>query len=87
MSVTSAVIDENGLIHFIYDPDINEFIQDIADCNIKRASNVEPINCEWFSDIHGIGKLGPFKDRNEAIRAEIDALNQAIENGTLPVGG
>ena len=65
-------IDPSGTVHTIYDETID--LNVLGHLQIRRASHVEPDEQgQWFADlapVHG-PKLGPFRQRSEALDAEL----------------
>lgn len=74
--------DNDGTAISIYNEDI--ILNSLGKVNINRASYVEPNeNGEWIADMSPIKSniiLGPFKLRSEALKAEINWLNQYLFN-------
>lgn len=64
------IVGEDG-ITFIHDDELN-FLLDLGDTEIRRASHVEPCGKMWQADMSPVGGpiLGPFKLRGQALRAE-----------------
>lgn len=50
-----------------------------GECSIRRASHVEPgTDGDWYADLSPVNgpKLGPFEQRQEALDAEVEWLNE-----------
>ena len=65
-------VDEKGGLQFIYQEEIN--MEELGTSSIRRASDVEPTeHSQWFANLARSGgpALGPFKNRSEAIEAEL----------------
>jgi hypothetical protein len=70
---------EDGTAQAIYSEEIN--LNELGKVTHSRASHVEPDeNGEWVANLSPINgpKLGPFKLRSEAIKNEIDWLENNI---------
>lgn len=74
-------IQSDGSIQMIYSDSMREIL-DEGQGSIRRASHVEPtIDNTWEADLNPIGHdviLGPFNNRQEALAAEVEYLNENI---------
>lgn len=70
-------IDQNGIISFIYDDSLLDFIN-LGSTTIQRASHVEPEGTEWYAQMINGPKLGPFKTRAEALSSEREYLEKEM---------
>ena len=71
------LIRSGGIIHCVYSEDIE--LAQLGTLAIRRASHVEPDGeGSWTADLSPTGGpvLGPFRCRSEALRAELEWLNQ-----------
>jgi hypothetical protein len=53
---------------------------------VRRASHVEPDgDGHWWADLTPVGgpRLGPFRRRSDAVRAELRWLEQELDSGRL----
>lgn len=82
------VISNDGSILTIYDDSLLSFVDAGGDIKIARASHVEPRQflATWFADLSPVGgpKLGPFKDRQSALDAELVWLGNNLADLTFP---
>ena len=75
----TLLIDQSGNIHSLYTDRIN--LRVFGKLKIKRASHVEPDKRGlWWADMKPMlgPRLGPFKTRTLALRAEVRWLEQHI---------
>lgn len=70
------VIDPCGQVRCLYSEEIDLHV--LGTLTIQRASQVDPDGAVWLADLRPVGgpKLGPFTCRTDALRAEIDWLEQ-----------
>ncbi len=71
------VIDNDGDIKTIYDELID--LKSLGMVSVTRASHVEPDGSgNWTADLGPVGgpRLGPFGQRSEALKAELDWLER-----------
>ena len=67
----------NGKIRYIYRDDLQDSFKGLGKTKIARASHVEPNSKgQWVAQIIGGPKLGPFKLREDALRAEVEYLEK-----------
>ena len=69
------LINPSGIVRCVYDESID--LSQIGKVDIRRASHVEPtLDGGWVADLSPVAgpKLGPFQNRSEAIRAELNWL-------------
>ena len=73
-----VIVEQNGMMRFIYDDDLASVMQDIGSLSVARASHVEPGEGGWFADMSPVGgeMLGPFDTRAEALREEVAWLEE-----------
>jgi len=65
------VVHPSGNVQCLYDESVD--LQALGRLRITRASHVEPhADGRWIADLSPVGgpKLGPFKRRSQALRAE-----------------
>ena len=77
--VLRLLLNSKGEIHFIYDDALAPLIE-AGEAQVTRASNVEP-NPDgqgWIADIKGGPRLGPFRLREEALKAEVSYLEEKL---------
>lgn len=81
----SLRVDSNGNVTFVYHDKLKQVLKCLGAMNVFRASHVEPDeNGEWFVDIPPLdGKyqgefLGPFKFREQALKAEVKWLKKNL---------
>lgn len=91
----SIFVGPDGLLKFIYDDDLLPLLQ-LGHASVVRASHVEPTSHPVFASPEGPGwtadmtpsggpMLGPFSRRSDALRAEVNWLdNQFQSNGVNP---
>jgi hypothetical protein len=64
------VIDAQGTVHTLYDESLD--LRSLGPAVIRRASHVEPdAEGQWWAEILGGPRLGPFERRSAAIEAEL----------------
>lgn len=66
------LIQQNGNCRCVYSEVID--VRQIGDLNVQRGSHVEPTaDGEWTADLSPVNGpvLGPFKNRSEALDAEV----------------
>lgn len=78
----NIVVDPAGMIRFIYQDDLKPLLA-VGTSRIRRASHVEPSDdgsCRWTADMSPVQgpMLGPFNSRQEALRAEVQFLNDTV---------
>ena len=75
--MTHLVITPNGDVRCLYDESID--LRQLGSAVIHRASNVEPGDTGvWYADlapVHG-PRLGPFDRRSDALKAEVEWLDE-----------
>jgi hypothetical protein len=70
------VIDLQGTLHTLYDERLD--LRSLGRAVITRASHVEPDGKgQWWAEIIGGPRLGPFERRSAAIAAEVAWLEAA----------
>jgi hypothetical protein len=71
------IIDRYGRISFIYNDDLRGLLK-AGKSEIRRASHVEPVGDKWEADLSPSGgpKLGLFETRADALRAEVEWLEE-----------
>ena len=76
MTVAKIVIGTDGTVRIIHDDDLAQVLAPEGVQVTRRASHVEPSPGGWSADLGPVGGpvLGPFKRRDEALRAEVDWL-------------
>jgi hypothetical protein len=65
-------------MRFIYD-DAARFLLEQGEATVRRASDVEPEGTEWVADLSRVGgprRIGPFANRADALKAEVDWLKE-----------
>lgn len=68
----------NGKLRFIYADSLIPLLK-LGKASTRRASHVEPNSKgEWEAQIIGGPKLGPFKRREDALRAEVKYLEEHV---------
>ena len=73
-------IDPQGTVLAMYQENIG--LASVGVLSIRRASHVEPDEVgQWIVDLSPVGGpcLGPFSLRTEALQAEVDWLDQHLE--------
>ena len=83
----NVYVDPQGDLQFIYQEEIN--MEDLGASTIRRASEVEPIeDSQWCANLARLGgpMLGPFKNRSEAIEAELAWIESLREKSTIRFG-
>jgi len=76
---TPIFIGPDGKIVSIYNDNVD--LSSVGKVKIRRASHVEPDkNGKWVADLSPVGgpKLGPFKRREDALRAEVVWLEKNL---------
>lgn len=70
------VIEPNGTVRCVYDEEIELAV--LGDIRIARGSHVEPTDGGWTADLSPVSGpvLGPFRQRSEALKAELCWLNE-----------
>jgi hypothetical protein len=67
------VIDAQGTVHTLYDESLD--LRSLGPAVIRRASHVEPdADGQWWAEIIGGPRLGPFERRSAALAAEVKWL-------------
>lgn len=72
-------ITPQGKLIRLYDERLD--LQELGRASIRRASHVEPDDTgQWTADMSRMGGpvLGPFPQRSEALRKEVDWLSENI---------
>jgi hypothetical protein len=72
---------KDGIVETLYEDDLN--LDQIGEMDIRRASHVEPNNNgKWIVDLSPVNgpKLGPFKKRKDALKAEVKWINKNYFN-------
>ena len=80
--VHKILIDDQGIVHFIYDDDLTCLMQ-MGKAEIHRASHVEPTPLGqrgWIADMSPVNgpMLGPYKLRAQALVAEREWLEANV---------
>ena len=70
------IIDSNGTVRCVYGEEIELAV--LGDVGIARGSHVEPATGGWTADLSPVSGpvLGPFRQRSEALKAELCWLNE-----------
>lgn len=70
------VIETNGTLRCVYSEEIE--LNELGEVRIQRGSHVEPSKGGWTADLSPVTGpvLGPFRQRSEALRAELQWLNE-----------
>ncbi len=74
-------VSDNGELQFVYSDMLYATLKDLGDTKIQRASHVEPLDGEnWYATLLDGSKtvLGPFTQRQSALQAEIEYLQERI---------
>ncbi len=69
-------VKADGTVQFIWSDELRPLLE-LGTGTVTRASHVEPTaDCRWEADLSPVGgpTLGPFDERGEALRAEIEWL-------------
>jgi hypothetical protein len=69
-------LSPSGEVRFIYSDKLRGLVE-LGQSKIERASHVEPTNDNcWIADLSPVNgpKLGPFKLRADALKAEVEWL-------------
>lgn len=71
------IIDANGNLRFIYNDDAANLLN-AGKATVRRVSHVEPCEGGWSADMAPVDGpvLGPFALRADALRAEVNWLQQ-----------
>ena len=80
MNRITLSIAGDGSVRAIYDDELAELCGE-GDTHIMRVSHVEPTrDAQWNADLSPVGGplLGPFPLRAEALKAEVDWLNERL---------
>lgn len=77
------VIDNSGAARFVFSDLAASVVSSLGTARTRRASNVEPgPDGKWYVDLSPSGGpiLGPFEfsDKESALKAEIEWLNQQV---------
>ena len=69
------VIEASGTVRCVYGEEID--VAALGDVHIARGSHVEPTDTGWTADLSPVNGpvLGPFRQRSEALDAELRWLN------------
>jgi hypothetical protein len=77
------LVDPRGHVHCLYDERLD--LSCLGSLHIARASSVEPdAEGQWHADLSPVGgpKLGPYRQRSEALDAERAWLEEHYLAGT-----
>lgn len=78
--MSHITVKPNGQVMFMYSDDLRSLLT-IGASTIRRASHVEPTDDgHWTADMQPSGGplLGPFEERAEALRAEVEWIQEHI---------
>ena len=73
-------IGTDGTMKLLYTEDLGD-LNKFGTPRIRRASHVEPDKKgRWWANLKPVGgpKLGPFKRRTEALRAEVEWIEKRV---------
>ena len=77
------IVDPQGTVWALYE----EYLDwpELGSLAIRRASYVEPRGAVWYADLSPIGGpvLGPFARRSQALAAELEYLQEALQDPKL----
>lgn len=74
------IVINKGTAKAIYSDAVLDYLEVLGKPEIKRASYVEPGKDGWTADLSLSGGpvLGPFRTRGEAVKAELEWLNNHL---------
>lgn len=75
------IIDEDAVIHAIYNDALRPLFDEASFSEVRRASHVEPCGGgRWTADMGPVGGpvLGPFDTHEQAIQAETAYIRKEI---------
>lgn len=74
------IVDPSGTVWALYE----EYLDwpELGPLAIRRASYVEPRGELWYADLSPVGGpvLGPFARRSQALSAELEFLQEALQD-------
>ena len=71
-------VDQKGTLTFVYDDSLSSLLDEGKEWTIKRVSEVEPVDKSWVAFMRDGKKLGPYRLREEALRAEREYLEEKM---------
>lgn len=76
MMAMQIIIEPNGTLRCVYSEEIE--LNELGEVQIQRGSHVEPSPDGWTVDLSPVNGpvLAPFRQRSEALRAELQWLNE-----------
>lgn len=80
------IVDPSGTVWALYE----EYLDwpELGPLAIRRASYVEPRGELWYADLSPVGGpvLGPFARRSQALQAELEFLQRALQEPSFRQG-
>jgi hypothetical protein len=77
------IVDPRGAVWALYE----EYLDwpELGPVAIRRASYVEPRGAVWYADLSPVGGpvLGPFARRSQALAAELEYLQETLQDPNL----